>query len=311
MKTLILALGIALAIPVSVQAENMSNKSVAERYLDQGRLELRHGHNEAAEMSYRRAALINPIDPMPHYLLANLLARSDRHLDAIAEYKASLRLDPTGLVSSYCRQALAAYNLTAFADAASPRSDEYVPPPPRTKLETAFDMIDREAQSEKERDQLFASRLGTTATRGAEWKAREIQMNAQADIANMYANPGWGVRSSSRYHSSTATISELDARARRIQKDADDKAAAEAALAKDKADNHAAWARERQYEIDRTAGNLKQQLTERPSDFGFDLAPAGTGLYVRNYKCSKPKIVLPQPRFSVLRLTDPGVQDGD
>ncbi len=309
MKTLILAtlIGLSLSIPISVEAaELMTNQSVAARYLELGRREYKEKRFDAAEVAYRRAALTNPMDPMPHYLLANLLASTDKHVDAIAEYKASLRLGPTSSVSKFCRQALAAYKQTTFAEDASPRSDEYIPPPPPSKLDTAIDVINKQAQFEKARHQQFASRLGKTAENAADWRAREIQRNAESDIANLYASRVVSSKSSR----SRTDSSDLEAMAKRIQREADEKVKLEQALAKEKAAQHAEWAKERQMELDRTAFNLKDQLTDRPSDFGFDLDAGGTGLYVRNYKSYKPKKVLPDPRFSVLRLTEPGVQDG-
>ncbi len=308
MKTLFLALGIALAAPFSVHAQSLDSKAMVSKYLDEGRTELRRGRTVAGEMAYRKAIAFDPSDPLPHYLLANMLARSDRHVDAISEYKLALRLEPGGSVAGYCKQALAAYKLTSFSELANPTSVEYVPPPPPSQLETAIDKIDRQAQTEKARDAKFANNLSTSAVKAGAWKAADIKLTAESDIANgLYMLPKSGSSRSRRYSGVDPAQQELA----RIRADADRRAALEEEMAKERADSHATWARERQMEIDDVAGNLKEQLTERPSKFGFDLAPTGTGLYVRNYKSSVPKKKLPDPRFSVLRLTEPGIHDGD
>lgn len=268
-------------------------------------MELKRGRSVAGEMAFRKAIAYDPADPLAHYLLANLLARSERHVDAIAEYKMSLRCDTNSLVAGYCKQALAAYKVTAYSELAL--RGEYVPPPPPTQLESAIDQIDRQAQFEKMREQKFATNLSNSALKAGDWKANDIKLTAESDIANgLYPLPpvGGGRRGK---NSTSAADDEIA----RIRAQADQKAALEQQMAKERADNHAAWMRERQLEIDDCAGNLKEQLTERPSKFGFDLSPNGTGLYVRNYKSSVPQRKLPDPRFSVLRLTEPGIHDGD
>lgn len=309
MKTLFLALGIAIAAPFSVHAQSVDSKAFVARYLDEGRAALKSGRTVAGEMAYRKAIAFDPSDPLPHYLLANMLARSERHADAIAEYKLALRLEPGGSVSGYCKQALAAYKQTAYNEVADPRAAEYVPPPPPTHLETAIDKIDRQAQFEKLRDAKFATNLSKSAVKAGEWKAADIKLTAESDIANgLYSLPPKTSSSRSRKYSG---FDSAERQIERIREDADRRATIEQEMAKERADNHAAWMRERQMEIDNVAGNLKEQLTERPSKFGFDLAPTGTGLYVRNYKSSVPQKKLADPRFSVLRLTEPGVHEGE
>lgn len=294
-----------MAVPISVHAQSSNPRSYAERprayaeqRLEEGRRELKRGDTVAAEMAFRKAALLDPTDPMAHYLLANLLARTDRHPEAISEYKMALRLDPGSSVSGYCRQALMAYNRTTFSETAS--RGEYLPPPPPSHLDNAMDMIDRQARCKKSTAEKFASNLSNSVVRGGDWKAKDIKLSAEHEIA-LSKPSGRG--------KAMMTPTQWEAEAKRIRAEADERAKYEQDIARERADSHTAWARERQQQIDDVAGNLKEQLTERPSQFGFDLAANGTGLYVRNYKSSKPKKRLPDPRFSVLRLTEPGIHD--
>ncbi|MDZ4833298.1 MAG: tetratricopeptide repeat protein [Candidatus Melainabacteria bacterium] len=307
MKKLILVVGIALTMPLSANAQTAAAKALVNRYLEMGRVESNGKNLDAAEAAYRRASELDPANPMSHYLLANILARTGRHEEAIVEYKISLSSGPRSSVSKYCRQALSAYKHTAFNETANSR--EFVPPPPPTSLETAFDAIDRQAQCKKKRTDHFATNLSKTAVKGGDWKARDLKLSAESEVANMYASTRVILPRNSRR--TTGATNHLEAEAARIRAEADERARLEQALANERAADHAAWSKERQNDIDDVALNLKDQLTDQPSKFGFDLAPTGTGLYVRNYKTSKPKKQLPDPRFSVLRLIEPGVQETD
>ncbi len=259
-----------------------------------------------AEIWFRRAVASNPADCYAHYYLADVLARTGRHDQALVEYRVSYKLNPVSAVSGYCKLALVAYKDVSPEFVGIAESDDRF-----RRLDRGGDVvgavstIQREAFVEKSRQNKFAEELGKSAVRGGDWKARDIKESAESEIYNMY-NGGLRSGLSDRV---VLSQKELERRAKQIRADADENAARARQLAQERSDQHQAWSRSRQADLDRVAANLREQLTSRSSPYGLDLNPVGTGLFVRNYKTNPRKIPLPDARFSVLRLIDRGMSD--
>lgn len=280
-------------------------KAAAQRYLSDARLELSRGRNSLAEVSLRKAIMADPYDSNSHYLLANIYAKTGRHIDAQAEYAAALEVDQGTTIGEYCRQALRLYGrasgrgLTTSAPSAArmtPVSGITAYSPPSTDLshvDAALDKINRDAEFEKARKRKYATNLAKTAIKGGDWKASELKEVAETEIAAVHSTVSHRDKSAAEY----------------LRRKADERARLERAMAKERHDAHHEWARDKQRELDEVAGNLKEQLQGRSSPYGVDLVPTGTNLYVRNYKVSGSKKKLAEPRFSVLRFVDRGMVD--
>lgn len=316
-KNLTIAIAIAitaqLSLPCLAHAQAATTSRVdVRRLLDEGRMHQRIGRTLAAEVAYRRAVVADPSDAMPRYMMADLMARSGRHYEAMEQYRFALQLDPNGPVSEYCRRALFTYS-TGTADRSQggrgPGMDLLGSrlrcndsPVPASPMGDALDTIDRQAQCAKDRVNGFALRLGNTAVKGGDWKARDIKDTAEWHIHAMYSS---GMKSG--LGDPPMSQSQMDEEARNIRKAAAEHARLEQEMARDRAAAHHQWSRTRQQDLRDTASNLKDQLHGRKkSPYGLDLDPVGTGLYVRNYKATPDKKVLPDARFSVVRLLDRG-----
>jgi len=300
-RTLAVILGLAVFVPMAADAQSDYGKDLFRRSMEEGRNELFRGRPRLAEAALRRAVSIEPNDQYARYMLANTLAKAGQHDEAIGHYRAAFELGPKTQLAEYSRMALSAYGLPSplsrdvFNTPLPMPTDFSVPAPPvRSSFEQSVDMIDRQMSMEYARKQKFAKDLGKSAVRGGDHRAQEAKSLAEHEIANMYAGVG---------RTKLSSKTDLDAQATRMRKEADEKAKAEQARAKEQADAHDEWLKERQRDLNSSASSLKEQLQQK-SPFGHDLDPTGTGLYVRNYKSTPGKRKLPEPRLGVVRLMD-------
>lgn len=311
-------------------------------------------NSSTSERQYRLAVGRNPQDQTAHYYLANFLAKNRRHIEAIEEYTTAFNLNQSSSIGGYCRQALNAYKypnarpastayapynyggtaaggtyvngtgvrvpegsqsqMSRYADALLGNTAPPQAPSKAAQVNSATSTIQRELQEAKSNNQIFADNLSKSTVKGADWKGRDIRQQAEDEIQMMYETQYVSSRgrSGKRYDNSAV----LKARADAMRREAEEKANYERALADERSRNHKEWARERQQDLDNTAANLNEQMTAKPSPYGTDINPAGTGLYVRNYKARPGKKKLPDPHFSVARFVDKGYEglgsgDGD
>ncbi len=308
-SSLLIAVSVATTIMggSAQSAQGADLTTVSNLSVERGKQEIAAGHVFEAEIWFRRAVAANPADCYAHYYLADVLARTGRHDQALVEYRTSYKLNPTSSVSGYCKLALIAYKDVSPAFIGMPASDELRKKVDRDgeRVGSAISTIEREAIEEKNRQDKIARELGRSAVRGGDWKARDIKEQAESEIFNMY-NGGLRGGLSDRV---LLTPKELERRAKQIRANAEENAARTRQLAEEHSEEHQAWSRARQAELDRVADNLRDQLKSKSSPYGHDLNPVGTGLFVRNYKPNPHKIPLPDARFSVLRLIDRGMSE--
>lgn len=248
----------------SIQTEARADAS--QKHFEQAQLSLKKGSYKQAEIELRESISERPNVALSHYYLANTLVHLQRHDEAIDEFRRAYRLDPYGLTSGYCRQALDKYG-QRMASAPKPGVDD--------KAHSAsVATIKMQAEREKQRHQNFADSLARSASVAGDFQVRKIRAYEKEEVDRIMNAPG------SALPGSQALSAERAASVRRNAEEME-------VIAKDmtvkRSQQYAQWSQEKSALLDETVDNLQNQLSTKSLPGSAKLNEKGTDLFVRNY----------------------------
>ena len=240
-----------------------------------------------AEYCFRQSSVEHPKDPLPHYYLANLLAASKRHVEAIIEYQACYECDPFGVASGYCRKALISYNAPLPEVATAEKTVEKKP----VILSAAERLgisrpvvaaIRTQAEREKTRNRAAGDAESSSVFRDTEMKAQKIKQ-AAAESADAILNPPAGsyMQRYNQMHPEEAAQA-----AKQVRDNAEENVKLDRLLAEQKASQYKDHFKAREKAVDEVANNLEKQLASKVVPGSARLHEEGTGLFVRYYGTS-------------------------
>ena len=288
------ALQISLAILLLAQptafSATVSNTSRSQesgqKYFEQAQIFLRSGNYKQAEIELRRSIAERSDVGLSHYYLANTLVHLNRHDEAIDEFKRSYKLDPYGLTSGYCRQALMKYGHQSPADETPIATDGELDAvtaiqhySKSSKGEKKPDSarvaaMKIQAEREKQRHQEFADSLVKSSNLIGEVEAREIRNRAREDVDNIIN----GSQNLMPYKQA------LNAeRATAIRKNAEEMEIIVKDRAAKRSQQYSQWSKEKSELLDQTVSNIQNQLNTKALPGTPKLNEIGTDLFVRNY----------------------------
>jgi hypothetical protein len=241
-----------------------------------------------AEYCFRQSSVEHPKDPLPHYYLANLLAASKRHVEAIVEYQACYECDPFGVASGYCRKALMSYNAPLPEVAAAEKTVEKKPTMLSAKERLGVSdrpvvaSIRTQAEREKNRNRVAGESESSAVFRDTEMKALKIKQAAAENAdAILYPPPGSYLQRYNQMHPEEAAQA-----AKQVRDNADENVKLERLLAEQKASQYKDHFKAREKAVDEVAANLEKQLASKAVPGSARLHEEGTGLFVRYYGSS-------------------------
>ena len=238
-----------------------------------------------AEFCFRQSCVEHPEDAIAHYYLANLLAYSKRHPEAIKEYQTCYERDPFGVASGYCRKALLSYNVpvpeleTAQKESTVISAAERLGKAAPVSSSRADTPIRVQAEREKSRNRMAADLESSAVLRATVAKEQKIKEAAAAEIdAVLYPPPGSYLQRYNQMHPE-----EASAAARQMKANADENVKLERTLAEYKAAAYKQRSKEQEKALDEVASNLERQLASKVVPGSAQLREVGTGLFVRYY----------------------------
>lgn len=287
-----------LAFTFAIMALLGTNPAWAETAFEQGVRSYHAGRYKHAVVFLSQAVSLDPTNSLGHYYLANTLTRLNQAQDALIEYQICKRLDPTGPVAAYCKQAvqaIAAQDRQAqhLADA----SEDLASGTTKTERSTsrlskhpdinrAMFVIRREVEYEKDKHKMQAEAGKKAAIASAEHNARQIKAQAEQDIQRAI-NDSWSsvtglqggmLTSSYIYNPELAKL-----RADEIRKNAEDAENKARRFGEIRAEEFTKLSADKQKVLDEVAVNLRSQMEQPAGPSGVKLQPLGTDLYVRYY----------------------------
>ncbi|MBX9879825.1 MAG: hypothetical protein K2Y22_15310 [Candidatus Obscuribacterales bacterium] len=288
-----------LAFTFAIMALLGANPVLAETAFEQGVRSYHAGRYKHAVVFLSQAVSLDPTNSLGHYYLANTLTRLNQAQEALIEYQICKRLDPTGPVAGYCKQAVQAIaaqdkQVQHLADASEDISDSGTT---RTESNTsrlskhpdinrAMFVIRREVEYEKDKHKLQAEAGKKAAIASAEHAARQIKEQAEADIERA-ANESWTavptvirnmLTSNYIYNPELARL-----RADEIRRNAEEAEKKARRFGEMKAAEYTKLSADKQKVLDEVAVNLRSQMEQPAGPSGVKLQPVGTDLYVRYY----------------------------
>ena len=273
-----------------------------------------------AAVAFGRAAAADPLNAMVHYYWANSLVKIGDHERAAREYRVAFLLEPQGIVSGYCRQALIGYKLAvpnpndsaafrqSMRDTAGGAADlREAPPrvagaspvqaPADTNVDKACDAITRQLSHEKQKHQATRDSSVRMAMVRAQAQARRIDEDAEIAIQKLYEPiiyPG------ARVNPLLLNPELLKQRAEEIRNSAKDAKEQLFREAGEESTRYNKWNSTKEQALEEVAHNLRTQMQSKTPN-GVQLLPEGTDLYVRYYGNS-PGRPIPETRQAVVRI---------
>jgi hypothetical protein len=241
-----------------------------------------------AEFCFRQSSVEHPEDALPHYYLANLLAISKRHAEAIREYQTCYERDPFGVASGYCRKALISYNAPLPEPEAAPKEATVISAAerlnktaPQATAKTAG-AIRAQAEREISRSRVAAEQESSSISRDTEVRAQKIKQAAAADAdAILYPPEGSYLSRYNQMHPGEAAQA-----AKQVRDNADENVKLERILAEGRASKYKDHFKAREKAVDEVAANLERELASKVVPGSARLREEGTGLFVRYYGSS-------------------------
>jgi hypothetical protein len=264
-KGTLIVIGWQLIAPALAQADDSLLKA-GQRYFDL------HEYSSAEEF-FRVASQSQPPSAEAHYWYATTLAKRFRGSDAVIEYQRCLDLNPSPLMASYCRAALAGYGVAA-------NSKRQGVPVRQNNLVEDKRAGDAASASARIQDQVDAerSRLHNIGQFAANEKQQEGALFAARYLARGNSVTQELLKKPPLERPTTTRINQIDI----YYKEMADR---ETRMANDSA---AAINREyqnRQNALSDSANSLQEQLSAAPTAHTTTLLqPLGTNIYVRNYE---------------------------
>ncbi len=273
--------------------------AAAETAFEQGVRNYNSGRFKHAVVFLTQAASLDPTNSLCHYYLANTLTRLNQPQEALLEYQICKRLNPEGLVATYCQQAVAALagrskqaqHLAEASDVLeSDTTDKTDVSTSRLSahpdINRAMYVIRREVEYEKGRHKTQAEARRKAALAMAEQNAMQIKAQAEADIQRAISEAYVSVPAiignmavnSYVYNPNLARV-----RSDEIRKNAEEAEKSARRIGEIHAAEYAKLATDKQKVLDEVAVNLKSQMEQPAGRSGVKLQPIGTDLYVRYY----------------------------
>lgn len=273
------------------------NPAVAETAFEQGVRNYNAGRYKHAVVFLSQAVSLDPTNSLCHYYLANTLTRLNQAKEALLEYQICKRLNPTGPVANYCRQALDALSrqhkhlvdavedgsvggTTEDRKSASSRLSAH------PDINRAMFVIRREVEYEKGKHKMRAEAGSKAALAIAEQNAKQIKLQADADIQQAM-NESWSrvttlqgnMLVNSYVYNPELARSRTD-EIKRVAQEAEKRARR---LGEIRAAEFDKLSSDKQKVLEEVAVNLQGQMELPAGRSGVKLQPVGTDLYVRYY----------------------------
>lgn len=274
------------------------------------------GRYRQAVVKLAKACGAHPQNALIHYYLANALVKIAEHDSAAEEYRIAYILDPTGMVSQYCRDALRGYKkplpcadeVRAFRDTVggalaigqsnggSPSSPHAVADP---KISKALSKIQREVNLEKTNVQNFGDYHARDIAKMRERQSRQVEISMRDQIDNLRSDPFIRRAYMNNPAAAEQYIKENEARIQTAAKDEIEYIKRETTA---RAERYKRVAEKRQNVLDEVAENLARQMSEKPKQGGVRLVASGTDLYVRHYAPAYGNYQNPDAHAAVARI---------
>jgi tetratricopeptide (TPR) repeat protein len=289
-------LAFTFAICLAVQGVN---PVWAETAFEQRVRNYHAGRYKHAVVFLSQAASLDPTNSLCHYYLANTLTKLNQVQEALLEYQICRRLEPTGKIATYCKQAVVALagqdkqtehlaNSSGDIDASGITNSESSTArlSSHPDINRTMFVIRREVEYEKGKHKRQAEAGSKAAIALAERNVNQIKAQADADIQRAVSD-SWSsvpmvqgnmVFNAYSFNPELARI--RTAEIRRIAEEEQEKARR---LGQRRVAEFAKLSSDKQKVLDEVAVNLKSQMEQPAGPFGVKLQPVGTDLYVRYY----------------------------
>ena len=277
-----------------------TNPVLAETAFEQGVRNYNAGRYKHAVVFLSQAVSLDPTNSLCHYYLANTLTRLNQAQEALLEYQICKRLNPSGPVAIYCRQALDAlagqnHLHKHLAEATeeidnSGIADEKIAAHPRLSAHPAINrtmyVIRREVEYEKGKHKMQAEAGSKAALAMAEHKARQIKGQAESDIQQAM-NESWSrvttLQGNMLVNSYLYNPELARTRTEEIKRAAEEAEKRVRRLGEIRAAEFDKLSADKQKVLEEVAVNLQGQMELPAGRSGVKLQPVGTDLYVRYY----------------------------
>jgi tetratricopeptide (TPR) repeat protein len=260
---------ISLLIPLATMSDNeYDNTKYQERpepnFLQEGIKLYNAGKYMHAAGSLGAAMSSEFSNPVLHYYLANSFARLKQNEAAIREYRIAYALDPNSKLAEYCKTALFAYGV-----------DELTASKPAKILTHQDDIVNQTLT--RIRQQLENAKANTNSSHQLKMTSLDKQKSTDLDrVPNRREiTDSIGGRRGRFFNSDIQKIIEEELNK---QKEAIEKQHGHKARAMNSEDA------KRNSNLEQSASNLQDLLTQPVHPGNVKLVPTGTNLYIRNYK---------------------------
>ncbi len=253
-----------------------------------------HTNHSISTSSWRTAVLLLPLfiacspasmaanvpadESVVHYELANSLAKAGHNEDAIVEYRTAYKLAPNGLVGRYCLQALEAYNRASTSGRIQQEAAELVS---ETNVETEREVKQTLRNANSQSNAIDIQKNNAVARVLATPSVRNVVVPVFPGFVSRPFNNGFGFGQTPFGIARVVDEAATSARIEDVRARAEAEKNAVIATAADRTDHLRSWSAERARLLNQTASNLQTQMD---SSSGVQINPAGTNLYVRQYK---------------------------